>query len=162
METYKFSKLLIAVLMSMIIGCAGNSPDQYRDFRTSAGEANESMISGQVQKIIDLYQYEIVRFEESNISKVWETAWKARVPFDDERSLGILDAQTKIIIQARPKSRSGASPVYRVYINAQNMVRLEAGDEWIRIPNTKQYSAYIREMASTLRSELDMTPRVFD
>lgn len=149
-------------LMGLFVGCAGSSPDQYRDLRVAAGEANGPAIPQVVQRVIDDNLFEIFRFEESPVSIVWETGWKSRIPFDDEKAQGIMEAQTRLIITSRPKSGGGTSAIYRVSITAQNMVRIRDTDGWIRVPNTKQYSAYIRGIAYSLKSEFDMTQRVFD
>ena len=155
-------KLISMMLIGLIIGCAGSSSPTYRDLRLSAGEANAYAISDKVQRILNTNLFELVRFEESTVSSVWETAWKSRSPFEDEIAQGIVEAQTKLLIQSRPKTGAGDATIYRVYLNAQNMVRIDSRGEWIRVPNTKQYTAYIRGIAYSLKSELDMTQRVFD
>lgn len=155
--------LIISILyIGLFLGCAGVSPDQYRDLRVSAGEANLGLIPQKVQRILDYNLFEIIRLEESPASIIWETAWKGRAPFNDERAQGIVEAQTKLIIMTRQKTGSGSQALHRVHITAQNMVRFGSEEDWIRIPNTREYSSYIRKIAYDLKSELDMTQRVFD
>lgn len=155
--------IISLIIIGLFVGCAGVSQDQYRDFRVSAGESNKTVIPEKLQRIIDTYLYEIVRFEESPVSMMWETGWRTRAPFADEMAQGITEAQTRLIFTGRPKSGGGGSgSIFRVHLTAQNMVRIGYAGEWIRVPNTKQYSAYIREIAYSLKTELDMSQRVFD
>lgn len=153
--------LIVSILVIGLFGCAGISSDVYTDLRVTAGEATLGIIPGKVQRIIDINLFEIIRFEDTPASILWETAWKARTPFGDERAQGIVEAQTKLFIMSRQKSGGGSGALYRVSITAQNMVRLGPAEEWIRIPNTKEFKSYIRGIAYELKSELDMTQRVF-
>ncbi|MFB0517524.1 MAG: hypothetical protein ACETWG_13105 [Candidatus Neomarinimicrobiota bacterium] len=151
-------------LSSCAVLSVGGNASAYRDLTVGAGEATSRDIFVKAPRILDRYQYEIVRQEESSHQLYFETRWQLRSPLDDERLLGVVETRTRLTIQARPRRAaavSGAANLYIVQIVAENMVRLSDHEEWIRIANTDMYKAYVRSVAEDLKNEFRMSMRRF-
>lgn len=157
--------LWVVVFLS---GCStlfkGDGTPIYRDLIVDAGEAPEHDVFVKTERILNRYIYETVRQEESSQLIYFETRWQYRPPFDDEKAQGITEARTRLTIQARPRraaTTAGGSNLYRVQIMAENMVQPEGNDEWVRMPNSDMYKAYIRKIAEDLKNEFRMSIRKF-
>ncbi|MCH8327029.1 MAG: hypothetical protein IID15_00710, partial [Candidatus Marinimicrobia bacterium] len=129
-----------------------------------AGEGSLFTVAEKTLRILDRYHYGTVRQESSQQLVYYQTAWRYRLPFDDELEKGVIEARTRLTIRARPRraaAMAGASNTYAVKMLAENMVQMADTGKWTRMPNSKAYKAYIREIAKTLENELKMSLGVF-
>ena len=121
-------------------------------------------LENQTRRVLSKYLYEIVRRERSSHQIYIESQWRTRLPFDDERGLGLSEARTRLIIRARPR-RSGATAggmdLFTVRLIAENMVRSAIDGDWERITPTDMFKAHIREVAEELDSEYNLMMRRF-
>lgn len=157
----------ILVIATLMAGCAsfmGDDTTGYRDITLSAGGAPAHDVYVKTARILNRHMYETVRQEESSQMLYFETRWRYREPFEDEQAQGITAARTRLMVQARPRLAAvaaGGSNLYRVQIVAENMVRLADSQEWVRIPNSKMYTTYIRQIARDLEIEFRLSIRKF-
>ena len=155
--------ILMAVIgCAMVLGCStlGRGAKTYRIVSQSAGEGTLYDVSLKTVRILDRFQYEIVRQENSAYMAFYETNWKYRLPFDDERAIGVVQARTRLTVRARPRrvaTTAGTSNLYMVKMEAENMVLFADNGAWNVTPNTEEYMKYVRNIAKDLENELRMT-----
>lgn len=151
--------LLLGVFMAA--GCAGSSSGNKanipspNNYTTEVGVATDFDFKEKTRRILDKYQYEIVRFEESSDMIYFETRWKDRYPFEDEDQLGISQARSRFILEARPRTRGirGSVKVFRITVIAENEALYLGSEEWQHVPMTSSYKKYVKRFAEDLRSE---------
>lgn len=85
----------------------------------------------------------------------FETQWKTRAPFEDERVLGAEYARTQVRFYAQPRDR-----LYSVRIEVDNVLGTNSGD-WAQAPRTEMFGRYARRIATDVRSELSTGMRTF-
>lgn len=153
--------LMTVIICTMALGCAtGNGAKAYSIVRQAAGEGTLLDVNAKTLRMLDRFQYEIVRTENSGQMAFYQTNWKYRIPFDDERAVGIVQARTRLTIRARPRrvaTTAGSSNLYMVRMEAENMVMFEDSEIWTVTPNTSEYVQYVRTLAKDLENELRMT-----
>lgn len=125
-------------------------------YRRNVGTAYPLDMKQKTERIINKFNYTVVRREESYEQIYYETDWRYRSPFEDELELNIADARTSLTVNAVPKMRGGipGSDLYNVYLSAENEVRFEGSEEWIRVPLSNMLVAYLNKIAEDLKLEL--------
>ena len=83
----------------------------------------------------------------------FESDWRYRGPFDDELELGIVDARTRLTINATPRTRGGMD-LYTVRMMAETQVRFEDVNEYVIVPMTDMLMEYLKTISDDLRLEL--------
>jgi hypothetical protein len=153
-----------AVLMGLS-GCAlfasgGGGPSSYR---TDAGRATLYDISRRTDEWLNRNQYVIERRSSSPAQLTIQTQWKSRYPFDDEIKAGVVEAQTRLRINARATRRAaaGSADLRLVQVSAENMVRMADSLNWRHGYMTPMFKAYVDEVVYELRSLLQTGVRVF-
>ncbi len=128
------------------------------------GAATSGDASEKTSRILQQYQYEFERSEgPPNIYLL--TRWKQRLPFDDERELGIELAQTRFIVEARARTRSPDGPdVYNVRLRVENLFQMRggAGDWETTGVVTPEFRTYANGVAEEMRAALVSGIRVFN
>lgn len=158
---------ILLFLLPFFIGCAGSASGDKTEpsngFSTDVGTATEFDFYQKTRRILDRYQYEIIRQEESVDMLYVETRWNDRIPLEDEQAIEIVQARTRVIVQARPRTRggTGSSRVYKVHFIAENEVLFINNDEWVRVPLTPQCRAYLAKFADDLQTEFRTGIRKF-
>ena len=150
----------------LLAGCAGAGGNEsvYRDITRPAGEGSLYDINTKTSRILNRNNYETIRNEQTDHLIFFETNWRYRTPFTDELSQGVVEAQTRLTVRARPRRAAtvaGASNLYIVKLVAENRVLFAGNATWVTIPNTGEYRAYIAKMAKDLENELRMAIRKF-
>ena len=153
--------VLIFIFLLQQFGCAGTKNDgnggtEYRDFQAKLDLASPHDFSVVSQRILDRYQYQIVRNNASNAELYIETEWKNRFPFDDEQ--GITAGRSRIILKARPKDfgGDGSRRIFRVRMYAESEVQMEMTSSYTRLPMSPKVTKYFKRIASDLRSEFQV------
>lgn len=146
----------------LMIGCSSFSAggSEYRNVVAEAGEGSLYDVNLMTLRIFNRFQYEPVRQEESPQMISYFSNWKYRIPFDDELSLGIIEARTRIIVRARLRrvpNMTGGYKMYQVKVEAENWVLFADTDVWTATPNSVDYVKYVRGFARDLETELRMT-----
>jgi hypothetical protein len=153
------TRLIGAVLLMLtFVACAstGGSAGGAASVSSSVGTAPRAELDNTVRVILTRNLYVLER-ELLETNMLYETRWRVRQPFDDERALGATSAESRIIVRARPRSRE--ANIYAVTIVVENRLRMEDG-EWAELPATSEFSAYARSIASELSRELAQGIRV--
>lgn len=148
----------LSTLALLCVGCGSQSADVSRSrastFSADLGTATAYDFKDKTGRMLDRYQFQLFRFEETADIIYMETDWKARYPFEDELEEGIAEARTRLIIQARPRTRNPAgSDLHTVRLVAENRVRFQDSGEWQRIPMSKQLISYFKRFADELQTE---------
>ncbi|MFQ5639080.1 MAG: hypothetical protein ACE5IR_13945, partial [bacterium] len=134
---YPLSLLLGLMLYT---GCAGSSDSgkngvSRKNYYTSIGISFRNEFFGILQHIlVNKYQYDIARTEESPREIYFETGWKDRPVFSDEVKLHITAARTRIIVRAKSRGNVGQ---YKLHFYAETEVRYEIPQQWEPGPLSK-------------------------
>lgn len=144
---------LSAGAVLLFSACAGAQLNQ-SSVERRVGHATDVDIIDAVPKILRANGYTIYNNRRTDDMIYFETNWRNRVPFEDEEDQGVDDARTRIILRAR---RSSAT-LFTVRLEAQNQVRgtdLPGGTGWSTIPATDDYKAYILDLSTLIKLEVD-------
>jgi hypothetical protein len=145
------------------MGCAASSGDKPASgskpgalkYTADLGTATTFDFQEKSQRALNKYQYVIERYEEYGNILYLETQWKDRQIFEDEQASGIIEAKSRIILEARPSTRSsgGVAKLNKVEFTAENLVMFENTQTWASVPMTPLCKAYFKRFADDLRAE---------
>ncbi|RKY88150.1 hypothetical protein DRQ09_03335 [candidate division KSB1 bacterium] len=167
---------IIFLILPLFINCSGSFGGKTSGrFRTNLGLVTSYDFNEKTFRILNKYQYDVVRTEQTPEEQYVETQWKDHLPYADEQELGVVASRTRIILRARPRTRSetreqtvksqnmeelpvvGGGKVLaglnRVEFVAEYMVQLQDNLEWQQIPMTKAVKKYLRRVADELKME---------
>ena len=147
-------------------GCSATNSSVKKENSTSytakAGKATALDFKKETSNILtNRFSYQIVRTEETTDQIYFETNWQYRVPFEDEKILGIADARSRIKVNARPRIKFRQEEPWPVTVICDNEVRLQNSQAWIEMPLTDMTMEYFRSIVRELRIEYDMGIRVY-
>jgi hypothetical protein len=161
LREFSFCKLIL--FLPIILGCAGSASNEkafsatdYTARRIEPTKGEDFFIASQLI-LSSRFQYEIARTEEASQELYLETSWKNRYPFEDEIAAGIVEARARIILRARPSyigPAATAAQLYNLDFHAENEVRLEGKDEWLRLPMSKMLRQYFDRIVGDLKTEV--------
>lgn len=155
------SRFLAFLPTLLLLGCATTggakestgSKAPKATFYKNVGMATLPDLDQKGRRTLERAHYMVLRYDPPP-DVYYETQWLARDPFDDERAIGAVRAQSRIIIRARQRDATWAKAmVYSVEFHVENQVRHEGGD-FTEIPATPLFTAYARQLASELEAEL--------
>lgn len=141
------------MVLAVLASCATSERVSENTYRANLGTATETDIVSTVPRILDRNNFTVYRQEVTMDGVYIETEWKERDLFDDERSEGIIEARSRIIINARPRTAQATS-LQRVSMEVQNHVRFAEDGDWDRTIITEQTNEYFREVERSIRTEL--------
>jgi len=95
------------------------------------------------------YGFEMARREEQYASAFYETVWKERSPFDDERDAGVSDARSRVVI----RGQRAAGGAYRTVMEGENQVRTDSVPTWHLAPVTAEFQDWMSRIESDLKEE---------
>lgn len=151
---------LTVLTVLLLSGCMGARLNQ-SNVERRIGHATSQDIIDTVPKILGGNGYTLFNTRRTDDTIYFETTWRNRVPFDDEAERGAEAARTRIILRAR---RSSAT-LFTVRLEAQNEVSGISdgagppGTGWSTIPATDDYKAYILELSTLIKLEVDAGSR---
>ncbi len=148
-----FRCVLLFFLM-FYIGCAGSGSGTNdtgrRSYHTQIGTTYYNEFFGVSRMVlVNKYQYNVVRSEESTMEIYFETAWKDRPVFADEAAMQITAAQTKFIVRAKPR----ATGRFNIHLYAENQVRYMGSTRWEPALISDMLKNYLDEISGELRYE---------
>lgn len=149
----KYLSFLLIMVLAVLASCATSDRVSENTYRANLGTATETDIVSTVPRILDRNTFTVYRQEVTMDGVYIETEWKERDLFDDERSEGIIEARSRIFINARPRTAQATS-LQRVSMEIENHVRLEEDGDWDRTIITDQTNEYFREIERSIRTEL--------
>jgi hypothetical protein len=145
---------LFVLLIVLSTGCAGSgsgkSGTDGKSYSAQIGIAYQDEFWPVTRRVVlDRYQYQVTREEESPRQLYFETAWKERSVFADEVEMGITAAQTRIILRANARHIGQ----YKIQFYAENEYQYAASGEWRSGPMSKELKHYLSEIAGRLKHE---------
>lgn len=149
--------LAAAAFVMLSAGCASGGRS---DLSWNLGQSSPGDVTTKSVEVFRQRRFEIDRTEDPPNLMVM-TRWRDRLPLEDEREFGVTEARTRFILEARPRSRTGADIMFNVRLRAENQGRLVGGGDYQLIPTTPEFKAYADEIAAELRAVLLMGIRDF-
>ena len=177
---------LFLFVMIFIINCAGSMGGKGDKYKSGLGLVTTSDFTEKTERILQKYQYQILRNEQSSSELYIETDWKDHLPYDDEQEQLIVASRTRIIIRARPRSttatqkgraeegasyedalraeqekETGIAGVNTAEFSSEYMVQVEENPEWQRLKMSKSVQDHLKRIASELKMEFAAGARGF-
>lgn len=158
-STRRFTVLIVFMVSLILVGgCSGSGrsdrevrPDLYT---ANLGTATQLDFREKTRKMLDRYQFQVIRFEQTTDATFFETEWKLRYPFEDELQQSVEEARTRLIITATPRTRTPmGSDLHTVRFEAENQVRYRDARDWHYIQMSDMLKAYLKEFCDKLATE---------
>ena len=147
---------ICALLLALTLGACASTGGVRSGVTQSVGTSSRGELDETVRLILTRNQYVLER-EVLETNMLYETRWRLRQPFEDERALGATQAESRIIVRARPRSRE--ANIYTVTVTFENRIR--TGDaEWVEVAATPEFTRYAQDIAGELSRELAQGIRV--
>ncbi len=157
--------IALPVTIFVIAGCTTSSGDAPSPamYTKDLGSATAAELGRETPLILARYQYQIERVTSTKSFRTIETRWHGRYPLQDELDSGVVEARTRITVNARSRRRAagGSSDMMVVQLTAENMVRMVDSLEWRHGFMTPMFRKYIEEIADRLKTEFQTGVRVF-
>ncbi|MDZ7362788.1 MAG: hypothetical protein ONB46_18990 [candidate division KSB1 bacterium] len=159
-----FYHLAFSLAWLVLISCAGGSAQKTRDagnkYSAALGLASTYDFNDITRKAFDKYQFQVERYVESGDRIYLETQWKLRRLFEDEQAQGVVEAQSRIIMETRPRIRSGSeTKLSTVHFTAENKVLLANSGMWVNAPMSPLCREYFKNFAEELRTTFSASMR---
>jgi hypothetical protein len=157
-------RILLGLALAGLISCAGSSSQKTRDagnkYSAAVGLASTYDFGDITRKAFDKYLFQVERYIESGERIYVETQWKLRRLFDDEQMQGVVEAQSRIILETRPRIRSGGeAKLSTVQFTAENKVLLANSGLWVNAPMSAMCREYFKGFAEDLRTTFSASMR---
>jgi len=156
-RTFFISLVCLFFVVSCFIGCSSSSgTDSSRRYSSTIGTATARDFRAIIQQVvIRKYRYQIENARETGDIISYETKWEERAPFRDEEEKGIRLARTRLIVEARTRTRGGleASGLYSVRFIGENQYQFIDSDVWVTESLTDSGLTYLREISRELERE---------
>ncbi len=150
------------------LNCAGTRTDEGDafgkfDYVEEIGVATDFDTADKTRRILSRLNFILVREERSVNEFYFETQWKDRHPFEDEREAGVVAARTRIIIRTRPKTATGfgGAKLNRIRLFAENEVQYASSHEWQRAAITPMLKEYLDDIVERIKIEFRSGMRKF-
>ena len=145
---------LLALLV--VAACAsGGRTSSSATFQRDIGIASEPDAIAIAERIIQRYQYEVIRTDPVPNLR-YETDWKKRVPFGDEHALGITEAENRLIITGRLRNTTDLGANYDLNLTVENRVRVAGSLDWNEGTASPLFRRYADEITEEFRKELQV------
>lgn len=143
--------MLVAGLLASA-GCSSGSGTGSM-YRADLGTASEPDARTIVERTFHHFQYEVVRLDPPPNFR-FESNWRTRDPFVDEKLLGVLEAESRLVVTGRHRLETMGGSEFAMQITVENRVRRTAGEEWEESVFTDDFRDYSREIADRLAHDL--------
>lgn len=130
-------------------------------FRQDVGTSTRHDVLQESERLLLASGFQ-VRRQDTDPRIFIETHWRDRAPFQDEEESGVVDAQSRIVIVARPRTSTGLGELYAVEMQVENRVRRLEDRNWVSLAASAQYREWAGQLVRQLRSRLDTGVRTFD
>ena len=145
-----------SLALLVIAACAsGGRTSSSATFQRDIGIASEPDAIAIAERIIQRYQYEVIRTDPVPNLR-YETDWKKRVPFDDEHALGITDAENRLIITGRLRNTTDLGANYDLNLTVENRVKVAGSLDWNEGTASARFQRYADEITQEFRKELQL------
>jgi hypothetical protein len=159
-----FYSVMLPLVLVCLLGCSGTSSKGVKNssnkYSTTVGLASTYDFGDITRKAFDKYQFQVERYVESGDRIYVETQWKLRRLFDDEQAQGVVEAQSRIILETRPRIRSGGeAKLSTVHFTAENKIMLANTGLWVNAPMSPLCREYFKGFAEDLRTTFSASMR---
>ena len=146
----------LALLLVLVVSACASGGGARANVSRQIGTSTPNDLETVVRRVLQKHQYVLQR-QEAETNLYYETQWRARTPFDDERELGATSAESRIIVRARPRSREAQT--YTASFTIENRLQMQTG-EWVTLPPTAEFREYAAEIGDEMARELAAGIRV--
>ncbi len=158
MAHFMYTLLLLVVFLFYNTGCGVIGGSSTYTTRTGIGTAWLNEVHQKVPSLLEhRYGYDLFNITENPDLLLYQTDWKERILFPQEKNMGAINARTRLRVEARARGR--ASPTNTgarrgpVTITIENSLEIPE-EGWISAEPTDQFNDYINGIISDLRREL--------
>ena len=153
--------LLVVLFTSFLFGCGGtrNPSKPPTIYKKNLGHCLRNQFSEIVNKIVFVRNQYLDDGNMRDIPSQMEinTEWKPRFPFADEKALGIVAVESRIIVGAKStgqtRSLTTGAMDYSAYFQAENRVRYAGSADWQQGPITREAKIYFGDIAEDMAQE---------
>jgi hypothetical protein len=142
------SQSIVFISVFVLGACAsgGGSALYRRDVGNASGRDAMTII----ERVAHQYSYRIENVDTLKDIRV-ETEWLKRRPFEDETSLGIADAESRLLVVARPRGQTVLGTSYSVTLMVENRLLVQGSASWNESLNTPMFKAYADRIAGAMK-----------
>jgi hypothetical protein len=141
-------RILGLALIAATTACASGGGSAL--FRKDVGNGSGPDVLRITRNVLEQYSYEIAQSDTINGIRI-ETEWRKRQPFSDESALGIQDAESRILINARPRGQTVLGANYSVNVTVENRLRVQGTSSWNESLNTAMFTAYATKITDQMK-----------
>ena len=142
------NRRLAPVLFLLCAACATGGGSAL--FRRDLGNASGPDALTIALRVAQQYSYQIAHVDSLKDIRI-ETEWQKRKPFNDEAAYGIEDAETRLLIVARPRGNTMIGNNYSVNLTVENRLRVQGTSSWNESLNTEMFNAYADKIAAEMK-----------
>jgi len=151
--TYRSTPFVLAFLIWLCLGCASGGhlvePETWGSvFTDRTGLVTESDLYYRLPRVLARLGYFIEEGHGDRHTLLFETNWRTREPFPEERAKGARSARTKLRFRAVWNGR-----LYALNVDVDNMIADSYGS-WVRTRPVDSFLDYARELTGEIRLEL--------
>lgn len=143
--------LVLGLFLVAVPACAG-SGNGSAVFRADLGISTAVQSMTISERIFNQFQYTVERQDDPPNLRM-ESEWRMRPPFEDERALGIVEAETRLIVTGRQRLETELGSQFAMTLMVENRVRAGTDGDWRDTYNTPQFREYARSIAERLERE---------
>lgn len=154
---------MIGVIALFLIGCAtGRETTSRTTYSTNLGTGTAPNINNYVPQIFNRYNFETFRSYSEDSEIYYESSWKVRDLFEDERQEGFNEVRSRIIVRARPRGRDlpGSLALFAINFSVENETRTGTL-EWVPTELSQNSRDYFREISLELKALLESGFRTY-
>lgn len=149
---HRFIWILVLTLLSAAAACASGGGGASPVYRRDIGNASFVDALSRSELVLARSHYEILNLDTIPFIRI-ETHWRPRPPFADEQTLGITEAESRVIVTARVRGETDIGSVYNVQMTVENRVRLAGGPDWNERTNTPMFREYADDITTMFKTE---------
>lgn len=153
--------LLMVLFTSFLFGCGGtrNPSKPSTIYKKNLGHCLRNEFLEIVNKIVFVRNQYVDGGNMRDMSSQIEinTEWRPRSPFADEKALGIVAVESRIIVGAKStgttRSLTTGEMDYSAYFQAENRVQYAGSADWQQGPITREAKIYFGDIAEDMAQE---------
>jgi len=139
-------RLLLSLVFLAAAACATGQAGSPL-YRKEIGQASAPDAITLAEQVIHRYGYQIDTSEEAPEIRIL-THWRHRLPFEDERLVGVTAAETRILVVARQRGNTNSGTYYNIHFTMENRLGMAGDPTWNEVLNTPMFRAYADEIAN--------------
>lgn len=154
--------LMTVILCTSFSGCAGTSDSggKKQTFRKALGLCGRDEFLEVINSVVFLKHHYLDSGDTREVGRRIEitTQWRPRFIFPDEKVLGIVAVESKLVILAKLRPGQAGSlrgePTYNATFQAENRVQYQKRGPWQKGPISNDAKAYFNDIVDDMIQEL--------